>query len=76
MSAQPGASVLAGYHPVREALRHRPHLVARVLVAAQRGGARLVEVEGLCRRHGIPCERVPASALAALGVAVHNGFAA
>ena len=67
---------MAGFHPVREALRHRPHEVTRVLVGSQRGGARLVEVEGLCRRHGVPCERVPPSALAALGVAVHNGFAA
>ena len=76
MTSGRGPAVVAGFHPVREALRHRPHLVARVLVASQRGGQRLIEVEGLCRRHGIPCERVPAAALAALGVAVHNGFAA
>ena len=76
MTASRATAVVAGFHPVREALRHRPHLVERVLVAAQRGGARLVEVEGLCRRHGVACERVPASTLAALGVAVHNGFAA
>jgi 23S rRNA (guanosine2251-2'-O)-methyltransferase len=71
-----GPVVVAGFHPVREALRHRPHLVARVLVAPGRGGARLVEIETLCRRHGVPCERAAVSALAALGVAVHNGFAA
>ena len=29
---------LYGYHPVREALRHRPHEVARVLVSAARAG--------------------------------------
>jgi 23S rRNA (guanosine2251-2'-O)-methyltransferase len=68
--------MVAGFHPVREALRHRPQLVARVLVSAQRGGPRLAEIEQLCRRHGVSCERVPAGTLAALGVAVHNGFAA
>lgn len=72
----PPAEVVAGFHPVREALRHRPQRVRRVLVAQGRGGPRLVEVEELCRRHGVRLERVPAAALAALGVAVHNGFAA
>jgi 23S rRNA (guanosine2251-2'-O)-methyltransferase len=67
---------VAGFHPVREALRHRPHLVERVLVATQRSGPRLAELEGLCRRHSVACERVPVSTLAALGVPVHNGFAA
>jgi 23S rRNA (guanosine2251-2'-O)-methyltransferase len=71
-----GVDVVAGFHPVREALRHRPSAVRRVLASERRGGQRLREVEELCRRHGIPCERVPESALAALGVAVHNGFAA
>jgi 23S rRNA (guanosine2251-2'-O)-methyltransferase len=69
-------AVVAGFHPVREALRHRPHLVTRVLVAAGRGGPRLVEIEQLCRRHHVPCERVAPTALTAIGVEVHNGFAA
>ena len=68
--------VVAGFHPVREALRHRPHAVRRVLVAHGRGGPRLAEIEQLCRRHSVALERVPGGALAALGVAVHNGFAA
>jgi 23S rRNA (guanosine2251-2'-O)-methyltransferase len=71
-----GTEVVAGFHPVREALRHRPHLVRRVLAAETRGGARLREIEELCRRHGIACLRVRAGELTALGVAVHNGFAA
>jgi 23S rRNA (guanosine2251-2'-O)-methyltransferase len=70
------SEIVAGFHPVREALRRRPHAVRRVLAGERRGGPRLLEIEALCRRHGVPCERVPAAALAALGVAVHNGFAA
>lgn len=68
--------VVAGFHPVREALRHRPHAVRRVLASERRGGQRLREIEELCRRHHVSCERVPEAALAALGVPVHNGFAA
>ena len=75
MSA-PGAEIVAGFHPVREALRHRPQAGRRVLASDSRGGQRLREIEDLCHRHGVRCERVPESALAALGVAVHNGFAA
>jgi 23S rRNA (guanosine2251-2'-O)-methyltransferase len=68
--------VLAGFHPVREALRHRPHRVRRVLTAIGRGGSRLREIEELCRRHGVAVERARGGELAALGVEVHNGFAA
>ena len=67
---------VAGFHPVREALRHRPQRVRRVLVAHGRGGPRLAEIEQLCRRHSVSLEKVPGATLAALGVAVHNGFAA
>ena len=68
--------MVAGFHPVREALRHRPQGVRRVLVAHGRGGPRLAEIEQLCRRHSVTLERVPGATLSALGVAVHNGFAA
>jgi 23S rRNA (guanosine2251-2'-O)-methyltransferase len=68
--------LVAGFHPVREALRHRPHAVRRVLTSERRGGPRWREIEELCDRHGVRCERVPAATLAALGVPVHNGFAA
>jgi 23S rRNA (guanosine2251-2'-O)-methyltransferase len=68
--------VLYGYHPVREALRHRPHEVARVLVSAVRKGARRQEIEDLCRRHGIQLAVVPEKALAAVAGPAHNGMAA
>lgn len=67
---------LYGYHPVREALRHRPHELSRVLVAAGRGGARRIEVEELCRRHRVPVEPVPERKLAEIAGPAHNGFAA
>jgi 23S rRNA (guanosine2251-2'-O)-methyltransferase len=68
--------VLYGYHPVREALRHRPHEVARVLVSAARQGRRREEIEDLCRRHGVPVAVVPEKALAAVAGPAHNGMAA
>ncbi len=68
--------VLYGYHPVREALRHRPHQVARVLVSAARKGARRQEIEDLCRRHGVPLAVVTEKALAAVAGPAHNGMAA
>jgi predicted rRNA methylase len=67
---------LYGYHPVREALRHRPHRLARVLVSATRQGRRRDEIEDLCRRHRLPFEVVPERALAALAGPAHNGMAA
>jgi 23S rRNA (guanosine2251-2'-O)-methyltransferase len=67
---------LYGYHPVREALRHRPHEVARVLVAASRTGRRREEVEDLCRRHRVACEVVPERRLTELAGPAHNGLAA
>lgn len=67
---------LYGYHPVREALRHRPHELARVLVAAGRTGRRREEVEDLCRRHQVPFEAVPERTLSRLAGPAHNGMAA
>jgi 23S rRNA (guanosine2251-2'-O)-methyltransferase len=67
---------LYGYHPVREALRHRPHEVLRVLVAASRTGRRREEIEELCRRHQLPCEVVPERRLTELAGPAHNGLAA
>jgi 23S rRNA (guanosine2251-2'-O)-methyltransferase len=68
--------VLYGYHPVREALRHRPHQVARVLVSAARKGRRREEIEDLCRRHGVEVVVVTDKALAAVAGPAHNGMAA
>jgi 23S rRNA (guanosine2251-2'-O)-methyltransferase len=67
---------LYGYHPVREALRHRPQEVRRVLVSASRTGRRREEVEELCQRHGIPFEVVPEKVLSERAGAAHNGMAA
>ncbi|HXO26939.1 MAG TPA: RNA methyltransferase [Thermoanaerobaculia bacterium] len=68
--------VLYGYHPVREALRHRPHQVARVLVSAARKGRRREEIEDLCRRHRVEIAVVTDKALAAVAGPAHNGMAA
>lgn len=67
---------LYGYHPVREALRHRPHEIARVLVSASRTGRRREEVEDLCRRHRVPLAVVPERVLSQVAGAAHNGMAA
>lgn len=69
-------SLVYGFHPVRELLRSRPQEARRVLAAAK-PGKRLAEIEALCERHQVPCERVPSARLEALAPGgVHNGFAA
>ena len=68
-----------GYHPVREALRHRPHEVEAVLVLRGRGGKRRREVEALCERHRVEVAELTAAELdrrSGEGAAVHNGFVA
>jgi 23S rRNA (guanosine2251-2'-O)-methyltransferase len=65
-----------GFHPVREALRHRPHEIARVLIARGRGGPRRVEVEELSHRHHIEVETVGEGGIPGADWAVHNGFGA
>ncbi|HEY9421734.1 MAG TPA: RNA methyltransferase [Thermoanaerobaculia bacterium] len=67
---------LYGYHPVREALRHRPHEVVRVLVSAARTGRRREEIEEACRRHRVPFQVVPERTLSEIAGAAHNGMAA
>jgi len=67
---------LYGFHPVREALRHRPHELARVLVAAGRGGRRRQEIEELAARHRVEVRALPERELARVAGAAHNGFAA
>lgn len=67
---------LYGYHPVREALRHRPHEVVRVLVSAARTGRRRDEIEDACRRHRVAFEAVPEKILSQIAGAAHNGMAA
>lgn len=77
-------SLVFGFHPVRELLRHRPHDIARVIVAA-RHGKRRGEIEASARRHKITVDAVAAPVLDDLAASsrasgrenlVHNGFAA
>lgn len=66
-----------GFHPVREALRHRPREIERVLVARGRGGERLERIEDLCREAGVAVEPVSRALLDGLANGgSHNGFAA
>lgn len=67
---------LYGYHPVREALRHRPQEVVRVLVSSSRTGKRREEVEDLCRRHHVALEIVSDKTLSERAGPAHNGMAA
>lgn len=65
-----------GFHPVREALRHRPQDVIRVLIARERTGARRAEVVSACAEHGIEVREVGQGDLTGVEPGVHNGFAA
>ena len=67
--------LIYGFHPVQEALRHRPHEIDRVLVSG-RSSQRRQEIERLCRRHQVLCELLSDRALSRRTGGVHNGFAA
>jgi 23S rRNA (guanosine2251-2'-O)-methyltransferase len=67
---------VAGFHPVREALRRSPGTVRRVLVEERRAGQRRREIEELCRAAGVRLEPVDAGTLTRFARGVHNGFAA
>jgi 23S rRNA (guanosine2251-2'-O)-methyltransferase len=69
-------SILAGIHPVAEALRAR-HPLDRVLVAQGAGGPRLQEIIDLARRSSVPVRFEPRSALDRLaGTPAHQGVVA
>src|SRR5450756_2327942 len=69
-------NILAGIHPVREALRAGRH-VDRVLIARGSGGPRLQEIIELCRERGIPIRFEPREALdRASNNAQHQGIVA
>ncbi|HVG11271.1 MAG TPA: 23S rRNA (guanosine(2251)-2'-O)-methyltransferase RlmB [Thermoanaerobaculia bacterium] len=68
--------ILYGYHPVREALRHRPQEILRVFVSSSRTGKRRDEVEDLCRRHHVPLDIIPEKVLSERAGPAHNGMAA
>ncbi len=68
--------LIYGFHPVREALRRRPHAVLRVLIAV-RPGKRRAEIEALCQRHRVAVEGVSGDHLSTLAsTSRHNGFGA
>jgi len=68
--------LIYGFHPVREALRHRPHQVEQVLVGRGRRGERRRQIESLCRRHHISVVSVSDEELSRRSGGVHNGFLA
>jgi 23S rRNA (guanosine2251-2'-O)-methyltransferase len=65
-----------GFHPVREALRHRPHQVRRVLVARRLTGPRVGEITELCARHGVKVEIVDWNVLRGVAPDARQGLVA
>jgi 23S rRNA (guanosine2251-2'-O)-methyltransferase len=65
-----------GFHPVREALRRRPHRVRRVLIARRESGPRVREIAELCARHGVVIESVEWGALRKTVPEARQGIAA
>lgn len=70
------SALIYGFHPVREALRHRPHEIVRILVGKGRRSERRRSIEELCRRHGLQVRFVREEELNRLSRGVHNGFIA
>lgn len=69
-------SLIFGFHPVREALRHNPHRIRKVMVCKGPSNRRRRDLEELCRRHSVPVEQVKEAELSRRVPGVHNGFAA
>lgn len=63
-----------GFHPVREALRHRAHAAKEVLVSAK-AGRRRSEIEGLAERSGIQVRSLSEPQMRERAGPAHNGFA-
>jgi len=70
------SSLIVGFHPVRELLRHRPQSVRSVMISETRSGKRRQEIEALCAERAVRVDTVPRARFVELGVDVHNGFAA
>jgi 23S rRNA (guanosine2251-2'-O)-methyltransferase len=69
-------TILAGVHPVREALR-AGRSIDRVLIARGAGGAKLQEIIDLCRQSGVAVRFEPREALDRAGRgATHQGVVA
>jgi 23S rRNA (guanosine2251-2'-O)-methyltransferase len=75
----PGADVLYGYHPVREALHARRRRIRRVLLLAGKGEGRdrREEIAALARAAGVAAEEAPREALDRFArTTEHQGIAA
>lgn len=76
------SELVFGFHPLREALRHRPHAIVEVWVDEHRRGHRQQEILELCQRHRVSVHTVGRSILDTLTAeeggdpGVHNGFLA
>jgi 23S rRNA (guanosine2251-2'-O)-methyltransferase len=68
--------IVHGFHPVREALRHRPHQVRRVLIARRETGPRAKEINELCARHGVAVEIVDWHVLRSVAADARQGLVA
>jgi 23S rRNA (guanosine2251-2'-O)-methyltransferase len=69
-------SIVHGYHPVREALRRRPHQVRRVLIARRQTGPRVREITELAVRHGVAVDVVDWSVLRSVDPGARQGILA
>jgi 23S rRNA (guanosine2251-2'-O)-methyltransferase len=69
-------SIVHGFHPVREALRRRPHQVRRVLIARRQTGPRVREITELAARHGVAVDLVDWSALRSVEPEARQGIVA
>jgi len=65
-----------GFHPVREALRRRPHQVLRVVIARRESGPRIREIAELGARHGVPVVHVDWGELRRVAPEARQGIAA
>lgn len=65
-----------GFHPVREALRHRPRQIRQIWLARGKEDRRSKEVSDLARRHGVAVSKASPELLKELEKSVHNGFIA
>ena len=65
-----------GYHPVREALLHRPQSIDRVLIARRRSDPKRQEIEHLCRRHDVELVSSSSEELSKIAAGVHNDLVA
>lgn len=68
--------IVAGFHPVREALERRPKAIEALFVLRGRGDARIARVEELARAAGVPVRPVAREELDRLAGKAHNGVAA